>query len=111
MQWIIGQARQQDNTVKQMFVLAPICGIGAVLPMVGQCGKRAQLTLCQEVRSILYLQLLQQINLHLEPLLLLNATLQLLVGIPQRLQFHVICNLNVIIKLRQLISPIIISVG
>ena len=36
MQWIIGQARQQDNTVKQLFVLAQLCGVGAVLPKVCQ---------------------------------------------------------------------------
>jgi hypothetical protein len=29
MQWIIGQARQQDNTVKQLFVLAQLRGVGA----------------------------------------------------------------------------------
>ena len=72
MQWIIGQARQQDNTVKQLFDLAQLRGVGAVLHKVHQCGKHAQLTLCQEVRSILYLQLLQRTNLHLKPLLLLN---------------------------------------
>ena len=111
MQWIIGQACQQDNTVKQLLVLAQLRGIGAVLHKVRQCGKCAQLTLCQEVRSIRYLQLLQQTFLHLKLLLLLYATLLFLVGIPWRSQFHAIFTRNVIIKLRRLISPIIISVG